>query len=469
MQKISNNMKLSILIPVYNEISTIEEIIKRVEAVNVGLDKEIIIIDDASTDGTAEIIRNLENERIKKIFSEKNKGKGAAIRSGLKQVTGDIVIIQDADLEYYPDEYAQLIKPILDKKADVVFGSRFIGVHRCFLFTHYIGNKIANFIANILYNTTLSDFMTRYKVFNAGVVKDIIIKSERFGFESEITGMMFRMGLRVYEVPISYSGRDYSEGKKIKWTDFFVVFWWLLYTRFRPIGDIQYSTLDKLSGNLNYNGYLYEKFKAYLGNKILELGPGIGNITQLLIRNKDLLVAVEKSPTQIFYLSQRIPESSIFKIFQKDIESDSLDSLKKFGLKTAICINVLEHVRDDGKVLGKIGEIIDENGKLVLIVPAYQWLFSNFDRQLGHYRRYNKRRLRKLLSSSGFVIERIEYFNCLGILSWWFNFIFLRRTNFSSFQLFVFDRIVWLVKIMDKFSKNAGLSLLVIARKGNQS
>ncbi|MBU0693181.1 MAG: glycosyltransferase family 2 protein [Candidatus Omnitrophica bacterium] len=226
-------MKLSVIIPVYNERTTIEEIVRNVE--KVPLEKEIIIVDDASCDGTREIIENLKGESIKKVFHKKNQGKGAAVRSALTHIEGDIVIIQDADLEYYPDEYPQLIKPIVRGRADVVFGSRFIGTHRCFLFTHYAGNKVVNLIANILYNTNLSDFMTCYKVFKAEVIRKVDIVSNRFGFEAEITGEVFRRGLRVYEVPISYSGRNYSEGKKIKWTDFFVVVKWLLKTKFKKI------------------------------------------------------------------------------------------------------------------------------------------------------------------------------------------------------------------------------------------
>ncbi|MBU0896024.1 MAG: glycosyltransferase family 2 protein [Candidatus Omnitrophica bacterium] len=226
-------MKLSVIIPVYNERATIEEIVRNVE--KVPLEKEIIIVDDASCDGTREIIENLKGESIKKVFHKKNQGKGAAVRSALTHIEGDIVIIQDADLEYYPDEYPQLIKPIVRGRADVVFGSRFIGTHRCFLFTHYAGNKVVNLIANILYNTNLSDFMTCYKVFKAEVIRKVDIVSNRFGFEAEITGEVFRRGLRVYEVPISYSGRNYSEGKKIKWTDFFVVVKWLLKTKFKKI------------------------------------------------------------------------------------------------------------------------------------------------------------------------------------------------------------------------------------------
>jgi len=225
------SMKISVLIPVYNEAATIEEIIERVR--EVPLEKEIIIVDDASTDGTREVIEKIDCPEVKKFFHKENQGKGAALRTALAAAEGDILIIQDADLEYHPDEYPHLIKPIVRGRADVVFGSRFIGSHRCFLFTHYIGNRVVNFIANVLYNTMLSDFMTCYKAFTKESLAGVVIESNRFGFEAEITGEVFKRGLRVYEVPITYSGRNYSEGKKIKWTDFFVVCHWLIKTKLR--------------------------------------------------------------------------------------------------------------------------------------------------------------------------------------------------------------------------------------------
>ena len=213
-----NKPKLSIVIPVYNEKSTIDEIVKRVQ--NVKFEKEIIIVDDCSSDGTRDKIDKISGNNIKKLFHEKNKGKGASLRTGFQHVTGDIVIIQDADLEYNPNEYSNLIEPIVDGRADVVYGSRFLGgPHRVDFFWHYVGNKILTTLSNILTNLILTDMETCYKVFKAEIIKDIKIRSNRFGFEPEITAKLAKRKCIIYEMPISYSGRDYDEGKKIGWKD----------------------------------------------------------------------------------------------------------------------------------------------------------------------------------------------------------------------------------------------------------
>lgn len=213
-----NKPKLSIVIPAYNEKNTIDEIVRRVQ--NVEFEKEIIIVDDCSNDGTRDKINNLEGDNIKKLFHQKNKGKGAALRTGFQHVTGDIVIIQDADLEYNPKEYLSLIEPILDGRADVVYGSRFLGgPHRVSFFWHYVGNKILTTLSNMLTNLILTDMETCYKVFKAEIIKDIKLKSNRFGFEPEITAKLAKKNCIIYEMPISYSGRDYNEGKKIGWKD----------------------------------------------------------------------------------------------------------------------------------------------------------------------------------------------------------------------------------------------------------
>jgi glycosyltransferase involved in cell wall biosynthesis len=230
-------VKLSVLIPVYNEENTLREAIRRVQRVNVP--KEIIVIDDGSRDGSRDILASLDADAKKKtdpmnelkvIFKSVNEGKGAAIRSGLAEVTGTVVIVQDADLEYNPKDFAKLLEPIEAGEADVVYGTRFYGggPHRVLFFWHYVGNQVLTLFANILTNLNLSDMEVGYKAFRSDILKKIQIKSNRFGFEPEITVKIAKIGCRIFEVPISYYGRTYKEGKKITWKDGFAAFYCLL-------------------------------------------------------------------------------------------------------------------------------------------------------------------------------------------------------------------------------------------------
>ena len=212
-------MKLSVVIPAYNEKDTIREILTLVNTVP--LDKEIIVVDDGSIDGTREILKSMKADGVKVIFHDKNRGKGAALRTGFACATNDIVIIQDADLEYDPSEYHKLIKPIVDGRADVVYGSRFMGseAHRVLFFWHMIGNKILTFLSNMFTNLSLTDMEIGYKAFKREVIQGISIEENRFGFEPEITAKLSKKHLKIYEVGVSYSGRSYKEGKKINWKD----------------------------------------------------------------------------------------------------------------------------------------------------------------------------------------------------------------------------------------------------------
>jgi glycosyltransferase involved in cell wall biosynthesis len=226
---------LSVVMPVFNEKVTVEEMIGRV--LTVGRENkiriELIVVDDCSTDGSRDIVTGLgQKHGFKVLYQEHNQGKGAAVRRGIKETTGDIVVVQDADLEYSPEEYPDLIDLLVKGKADAVFGSRFIGRHRCFLFTHYLANLFLNLVTNVLYNTTMTDMETCFKAVRAELLKSLALKSDRFGIEPEITAKLFKRGARVYEVPITYEGRDYAEGKKITWRDGFPALWTLLKYRF---------------------------------------------------------------------------------------------------------------------------------------------------------------------------------------------------------------------------------------------
>lgn len=223
---------LSVVMPVYNESATLEEMVGRVLAVP-GIRKELIAVDDASRDGSRQLLQRLAAERgFRVLLQERNCGKGAAVRRGVAEATGDIIVVQDADLEYSPEEYPELIDLIVKGKADAVFGSRFIGRHRCFLFTHYLGNLFLNLVTNVVYNTTMTDMETCFKAVRADILKSLPLRSNRFGIEPEITAKLFKRGARVYEVPITYEGRDYAEGKKITWLDGFPALWSLIKYRF---------------------------------------------------------------------------------------------------------------------------------------------------------------------------------------------------------------------------------------------
>ena len=224
--------KLSVIVPVYNERNTVVEILRRMRMVELPLDREFVVVDDGSDDGTHSVLSQLGDSTVKIVTHSENRGKGAAIRTGLEHVTGDLVLIQDADLEYDPEDWPRLIAPVLKGRAKVVYGSRITGERRNMLYLHWLGNKTLSLVTNLLYNTTLSDMETCYKLFDREVLRGITIRSNRFDFEPEVTAKVLRQHIRIYEVPISYAGREFDEGKKITWRDGFAALGALVKYRF---------------------------------------------------------------------------------------------------------------------------------------------------------------------------------------------------------------------------------------------
>ena len=227
-------MKLSIVMPVFNERETLSEILGQVRAVELpGVEKEILVVEDGSTDGSGEILaEEAQAGDLLVFYHEQNRGKGAAVRTAIEHATGDVIVIQDADLEYDPRDYPKLIQPIMERRVTVVYGSRFLGPRKAMMFWHMLGNKLLTLTTNVLYNAILSDMETCYKCFRADVIKDIPLRSRRFDFEPEVTAKVLKRGHRIFEVPISYYGREYYEGKKIGWKDAPIAFWTLLKYRF---------------------------------------------------------------------------------------------------------------------------------------------------------------------------------------------------------------------------------------------
>ncbi len=226
--------KLSVIVPVYNERTTLVEVLRRMRAVELpdGIDREIIVVDDGSTDGTREVLRQVGDSTVRVLLHEGNRGKGAAVRTGIKVATGDYILIQDADLEYDPEDWPTMIAPVQRGRARVVYGSRFTGERRNMLFLHWVGNRTLSLVTNVLYNTTLSDMETCYKLVDRSLMTDLDLRSNRFDIEPEITAKILKRRIRIYEVPISYTGREFDEGKKITWRDGFAALWTLVKFRF---------------------------------------------------------------------------------------------------------------------------------------------------------------------------------------------------------------------------------------------
>jgi glycosyltransferase involved in cell wall biosynthesis len=462
---------LSVVIPCYNERATVAELLRRVRAVPI--EKEIIVIDDCSTDGSRDVVAALAEQwpEIRHILQPVNQGKGAAIRRGIAEARGDIVVIQDADLEYDPDEYPKLIQPIVDGHADVVFGSRFEGYpRRVMMYWHRLGNNLLTFASNCTTNLDLTDMETCYKVFRREVIQSIKLNSNRFGIEPEITAKVARRGYRIYEVPISYYGREYWEGKKINWKDGFSALWTILkYGLFDDTASEPptYKTLRRLDSLNRYNQWIWERLAPYVGQRVLEVGAGSGTMTRFLY-GRELIVATDRETPYLDRLRNRFRRKPGIVVERLDLDSDDALELARYGFDTVTCINVLEHTADDAAALRRAGQLLQPGGRIIVFVPAGKDLFGTLDRGVGHQRRYERDELIEKLRAAGFEIEDVSYQNRVAKLAWWLNSRVFRRSAMPAAQSTLFDFFVPLWKSLEGPHPSTGLSLIAIARKPGQ-
>lgn len=470
---------LSVVVPVYNERATIREILRRVAA-RPEVD-EMIIVDDCSTDGTGKVLREEEAAgwpslrapnrplpRIKLLQHEVNQGKGAALRTGFQHATCDVFLTQDADLEYDPADYEKLMLPIYDGRADAVYGSRFAGYpRRVLFFWHSLGNKMLTMLSNMLCNLNLTDMETGYKAIRRDMVQAMVLRSNRFGIEPEITAKLARMRARIYEVPISYSGRSYSEGKKIGWKDAVSAVWTMLrcaVTDDRGAVDPLHATLRRMAALDRYNAFLFEQIRPAIGQRVLEVGAGTGNLTQFL-RASDAVLATDVDPQYVELLRRRFEHHSNVDVAVFDLGAPLPERLAREKFDTVICLNVLEHVEDDRAALARLRELLEPGGRLVLLVPAHQALYGTIDRAIGHYRRYERDALVRLLEEVGFQVEEQKHVNATSMPGWLLNGRILKRRSVPGMQARIANRLVPLYRLERRLNLPFGLSVIAIARR----
>ena len=468
-------MTLSILIPVYNERYLVGELIRRVLAAPLpeNMAREVIVVDDGSTDGTRDILDQIARDNpeiVRYLPQPKNQGKGAAIRRAIAEATGDFAIFQDADLEYDPNDYATILKPLLSGQADVVYGSRFLSGERrrVLYFWHSIGNTVLTTMSNMLTDLNLTDMETCYKAFRTAVLKTIPIRSRGFGLEPEITAKIAKRGLKVYEVPISYDGRTYLEGKKITWKDgvralFVMLKYWLIDDLYDEKSG--HEILASISKAHRFNRWMADTaVRPYLGHRVLEIGAGIGNMTvQLLPRERYIASDLDELHLDVL---RNLSLRSLYLKSQR-IDARNADDFKNLRntVDTVVALNVLEHIPDSRAALKNIFDVLEPGGRAIILVPQGHWLYSPLDKALEHVKRYTRSELSDSLSAAGFQVEKTFHFNRIGVLGWALNGKLMRRTRMAKFQLKMFDSLVWLWRRIDWLLPWHGLSIVGVARK----
>ena len=450
---------LSVVMPCFNEAPTVATTLRRV--LRSPLVGEVIVVDDASTDTTVAEVRSVPDPRIRLICQPVNLGKGAALRRGFREVRLPFVVIQDADLEYDPAEYPLLVGPLRDGVADVVYGSRFLSgrPHRVLFYWHAVGNRVLTTASNMFTNLNLTDMETCYKAFRREVLTSLHLQEDRFGIEPEITAKVAAGGWRVWEVGISYAGRTYAEGKKIGWRDgvralFSIARYSPLAARLRarvdrlpdrslppaPFDDSDAeleTVLASLEHAPRYTDWIASLLEPHLGATVLEIGAGHGELTQRLQVGRRV-TATDLSKRCVEALEERFATHPNVEVVHADVASIG----RAEAFDTVVVVNVLEHIEDHNRAVAEMATYLKPGGRLCVFVPAFEGLYSEFDRRIGHRRRYQRSELVQVFADAGLEVVEARYVNVVGAFAWWLTARRLGRVPTSPSLVRVYDRTV---------------------------
>jgi glycosyltransferase involved in cell wall biosynthesis len=473
---------LSVLVPTYNEQYLVETSLRRLQilAESPLLERiRIIVVDDGSSDGTAEALARfraaLESEDVDPKLSwtwvrhKKNSGKGAAIRTGLTHVDTELVVIHDADLEYHPRDLVPMVELFLAEEADAVFGSRFMsgGYKRALFFRHALGNKFLTFLCDLVCDLNLTDMETCYKMVRADLLKSIPLESATFDVEPELAIKLAKRGSRIFEVPISYSGRTYNEGKKIGWRDgvraLWAIFHYALSDRIYVEDEYGGEILERLNRAPRFNRWMADVVSPYLGDRVLEIGAGRGNLS-IHFMPRTTYWATDVNPHYLEYLTTLRPTRPYMKVGYTDAQKfETFPAGQSFD--SAVCLNVVEHVPDDVGTLRNVWSVLEPGGRAIVLVPQGPKLFGSLDEVLGHCRRYTEEQLTGIAQQAGFHVEQMLKFNRVGSPAWWLNGRLLRRRTFGLGQIHLLNLLTPIFRRVDGWLPFQPLSIIAVLRK----
>jgi glycosyltransferase involved in cell wall biosynthesis len=478
---LKSTTSLSVIVPAYNEQHLVATSLDRLRLLGESTLLErvkVIVVDDGSSDGTAASLEEFQGSlaesparNIEWIFIRhiSNQGKAAAIHTGLEHADTELTVIHDADLEYHPQDLLKMARVFLQEPADAVYGSRFLAseYRRVLFFRHEVGNRLLTLMSNIVSDLNLTDMETCYKMVRTDLLKSIVLVGKGFAIEPEITIKLAKRAARIFEVPIRYSGRTYQEGKKIGVKDGFRAIAAII--RFACSDHVyagdEYGSqiLGRLNRAPRFTQWMADVIRPYIGQRVLEIGAGTGNLTMQLIPRK-LYYASDINPHYLTYLENLIPDHPYLRVGYTDGEKhDSYPLQEKFD--TVICLNVVEHLEDDFGALRNILDVLEENGRAIVLVPCGPGLYGTLDKVLGHFRRYTKPQFTELAGRAGFQLEELLTFNRFGSPAWWLNGRLLRRKTFGLWQIKMLNVLTPMVRVVDRFLPFPPLSIIAILRK----